>query len=109
MKAGRSKKGKDVPVQAMNAHRRSRYIAPIIPNFSPIWRSVVNITPRPLYPPHPPERNARYPLNTRLGKLQSQFGRTGEEENLIRITEKKKEGKTEQKEAPQKPLKYSFL
>jgi len=34
-----------------------------------------------------------------LGKLQSQFGRTGEGENLVRIkkTEKKQEGKTEQK------------
>ena len=42
---------------------------------------------------------ARYPLNRRLGKLQSQFGRTGEEENLIRVkkTEKKQEGKREQK------------
>ena len=53
--------------------------------------------------PTPLERTARYPLHRRLAKLQSQFGRTGEEENLIRIKkiEKKKEGKTEQKESPQ--------
>jgi hypothetical protein len=92
MKAGRGKKGKDVPVQAMNAYRGSRHIAPLSPNFSARWRSVVNITPRQLYPTSPPggcggkrERTAQHPLNTRLGRLQSQSGRTGGDENLIRI------------------------
>jgi hypothetical protein len=85
MKAGRRKKGKDVPVQAMNVYRRSKYTAPLIPNFTARWRSVVKVTPRPLYPRPLGERTARYPPNARLGRLQSQSGRTGKEENLLRI------------------------
>jgi hypothetical protein len=48
--------------------------------------------PTPLPPGGDRERTARYPLNTRLSRLQSQSGRTGEDENLIRIkkTEEKK-------------------
>jgi hypothetical protein len=39
------------------------------------WRWVVSFTPRPLYPR---EKSPRYPLDRRLGGLQSRSGRFGE-------------------------------
>jgi len=112
--AGGCKKGKYVPVQAMNAYRWSRYTASLIPNFTARWRSVFNITHRPLYTlphiPAPREGNARYRLNARLGGAQRQSGRTGEEESLLRIkkTEKNKEGKDRAEKSNSKSPKYSF-
>ena len=48
----KNKKVKDeaIPVHPMKVYRGSRSIAPLILNSSIILRSVVNFTPRPLYP-----------------------------------------------------------
>jgi hypothetical protein len=43
------------------------------------WRRVVSFTPLPLYPR---KKSPRYPLDRRLGGLQSRSGRCGEEKNL---------------------------
>jgi hypothetical protein len=53
-------------------------IAPRILDLSTRWRWVVSFTPRPLYPQG---KSPWYPLDRRLGGLQSRSGRSGEEKN----------------------------
>jgi hypothetical protein len=54
-------KGKFVPADAIKPCRRSRGIAPLIPNFENSWRSVVNFTHRPRKKiPVPTEWEARW-------------------------------------------------
>ena len=38
------------PVHAVKAYSGSRGIAPLILNLGPRWRTMINVTPRPLYP-----------------------------------------------------------
>jgi hypothetical protein len=57
----------------------SGVIAPRIFNLDATWRWVVSFTPRPLYSQR---KNPWYPLDRRLGELQSRPGRCGEEKNF---------------------------
>jgi hypothetical protein len=57
-------KGKFAPLNATKAYTGSKGTAPFILNLDITWRSVVNITFQPFYPPG---KSLRYPLNGRLG------------------------------------------
>jgi hypothetical protein len=61
----------------MKAYWGSGGIAPLI-YLGIRWRWVVRFTPRPLYPQG---KSTLYPLDRRLGRLQSRSGRGGEEKN----------------------------
>jgi hypothetical protein len=54
-------------------------IDPRVLDFGTIWKSVVKVTPRPLYPPR---KSPRHPLDRRLVGPQNLSGRLGEEKNL---------------------------
>jgi hypothetical protein len=77
-----SGKGKIFPDHFMKAYRGSRGIALLISNPGPRWRLVVTFTPRPLSPGTEPQ----YPLNGRLGGLQSQSGHFGGEKKYISLS-----------------------
>jgi hypothetical protein len=62
----------------MKAYEGSGVIAPRILDLGSRRRWVVSFTPRPLYPQG---KNPWYPLDRRLGGLQSRSGRGGEEKN----------------------------
>jgi hypothetical protein len=62
----------------MKAYWGSGYIVPCIFDLGARWRWVVSFTPRPLYSHG---KSPWYPLNRRLGGLQSRSGRGGEEKN----------------------------
>jgi hypothetical protein len=71
----------------MNAYCGAGGITPRILYLGTKWRWVVSFTPRPLYPQG---KSPWYPLEKRLGGLQSRSGRGGEEENsqpLPRLTQ----------------------
>ena len=72
-------KGTVVSVHATNVRKGSRFIALLILNLGDRWRSVINITPRPLYPLEVPQ----YSLNRRLGGPLSWSGRFEGQENLL--------------------------
>ena len=42
--------GRVYPVRALNAYMGRRVRAPLAPSFGTRWRSMINITPRPVYP-----------------------------------------------------------
>ena len=58
------------PTQAIEAHRGSRGIPPLILNLTARWRWLVNVTPTPLY--H--RERTRYSLNRRVGGLDNRYG-----------------------------------
>jgi hypothetical protein len=62
----------------MKAYLGSGGIALRILDLVTIWRWVVSLTPRPLYPQG---KSPWYPLDRRLGKPQSQSGHGGEKKN----------------------------
>jgi hypothetical protein len=62
----------------MKAYWGSENIAPLILYLGTRWRRVVSFTRRPLYPQG---KSLWYPLDRRLGGVQSRSGRGGEEKN----------------------------
>jgi hypothetical protein len=62
----------------MKAYWGSGRIAKHILDLGTVWRWVVSFTPRPLYPQ---EKIPWYPLDRRLGGLQSRSGLGDEEKN----------------------------
>ena len=73
-------KGKFVSAHAMKAYvKGNRGIAAFILNLSARWRWAFNVTFRPVF--HI-EKQARYPLNTRLGWLESRSGLFGKRNYL---------------------------
>jgi hypothetical protein len=62
----------------MKAYWESGGIAPRILDLDTRWRLVVSFTPHPLYPHG---NSLLYPLDRRLGGLQSRSGRCGEDKN----------------------------
>jgi hypothetical protein len=71
---------KIIPVlyHAMKTYWGSGGTVPRILDVGTRWRWVVCFTPRPFYPQR---KSPRYPLDRRLGGLQSRSGRGGEEKN----------------------------
>jgi hypothetical protein len=63
---------------AMKTHLGIGAIGPRILDFGTRWRLVVSFTPRPLYLQG---KRPRYPLDRRLGGIQSRSGHGGEEKN----------------------------
>jgi hypothetical protein len=63
---------------AIKAYWRSGVIVPRIVDLGTRWRRVVRFTLRPLYSQG---KRSWYPLDRRLGMLQSRSGRGGEEKN----------------------------
>jgi hypothetical protein len=66
-------KSEAVPVEGMKTYRGSIIVAAPILNLGAGWRRFVSVTPQPLYP----EKNPAV--------LQSQFGRFGEEINILKL------------------------
>jgi len=64
----------------MKTYRGSRGIAPLIPSLGTRWWGVVSFTPRPLYHRR---KNPRYPWSWKVGGLQSRFGCSGKDKNLL--------------------------
>jgi hypothetical protein len=62
----------------MKAYWDSRYVVPCILDLGTRWRSVVCFTPRRLYPQG---KTPWYPLDKRVGGLQSRSRQAGEEKN----------------------------
>jgi hypothetical protein len=62
----------------MNTYWGGGGISPRIFNLGTIWRWVVSVMFQPLYP----RGKARYPLNRRLGVLQSRSGRGGKKKSF---------------------------
>jgi hypothetical protein len=67
---------------AIQTYEGSKVTSPRIVNVGTRWSWVVNFTPRPLYPRC---TSPLYPLNRRLGGLQSQSGCGGEEKNFLHL------------------------
>jgi len=67
----------------MKANKGATRIPPLILNLCTMWRSVVNFTPRPLYPGKEP----RYPLYRRLGGTHNLSGRFGEGKNISSLAQ----------------------
>jgi hypothetical protein len=62
----------------MKAYWGSEGISPLILDLGTRWRLMVSFILRPFYPQR---KSPRYPLDRRLGGLQSRSGHGGEEKN----------------------------